>query len=99
MFGAFAGALAFAAFLRLDGRLAGYPQFVFVDGIGKRLRDGVVRRDPALAGDEVGGQYCEDCHVAELQEEGRGGARGYIRDPEHAKALWAKSEEMVGETF
>ena len=49
--------------------------------------------------EEIGGQYCEDCHVAELQEEGRGGARGYIRDAEHAKALWAKSEEMVGETF
>jgi hypothetical protein len=25
--------------------------------------------------------------------------RGYALDPEHAKALWAKSEEMVGERF
>lgn len=49
--------------------------------------------------DEVGGQYCEDCHVAEVQETGRGGARGYIRDLDHAEALWAKSEEMVGERF
>ena len=29
----------------------------------------------------------------------RGGVRAYALDPEHAKALWAKSEEMVGETF
>jgi NAD(P)-dependent dehydrogenase (short-subunit alcohol dehydrogenase family) len=51
--------------------------------------------------DEVGGLYCEDCHVAELvQGEGlRGGVRSYALDPEHAKALWAKSEEMVGERF
>jgi NAD(P)-dependent dehydrogenase (short-subunit alcohol dehydrogenase family) len=49
----------------------------------------------------VGGLYCEDCHVAELQEnpDARGGVRAYALDPEHAKALWAKSEAMVGETF
>ena len=29
----------------------------------------------------------------------RGGVRAYALDPEHAKALWAKSEEMVGERF
>jgi NAD(P)-dependent dehydrogenase (short-subunit alcohol dehydrogenase family) len=51
--------------------------------------------------DEVGGRYCEDCHVAELAEgEGiRGGVRAYALDPDHAQALWAKSEEMVGERF
>ncbi|HWA31077.1 MAG TPA: SDR family NAD(P)-dependent oxidoreductase [Rhizomicrobium sp.] len=51
--------------------------------------------------DEVGGKYCEDCHVAILQEnpEARGGVRAYALDPEHAKALWALSEKMVGETF
>jgi hypothetical protein len=27
------------------------------------------------------------------------GARAYALDPERAKALWAKSEEMVGERF
>jgi hypothetical protein len=50
---------------------------------------------------EVGGLYCEDCHVAELAEgEGvRGGVRAYALDPDHAKALWSKSEEMVGEKF
>ena len=28
-----------------------------------------------------------------------GGVRPYALDPEHAKALWAKSEELVGERF
>ena len=51
--------------------------------------------------DAVGGKYCEDCHVAELNNEPglRGGVQPYALNPEHAKALWAKSEEMVGETF
>jgi NAD(P)-dependent dehydrogenase (short-subunit alcohol dehydrogenase family) len=51
--------------------------------------------------DEVGGKYCEDCHVAELQDNpvARGGVRAYALDAEHAKALWAKSEAMVAETF
>jgi NAD(P)-dependent dehydrogenase (short-subunit alcohol dehydrogenase family) len=49
----------------------------------------------------VGGLYCEDCHVAELAEGAdiRAGVRAYALDPERAKALWAKSEEMVGESF
>lgn len=47
----------------------------------------------------IGGKYCEDCHVAALQEEGRGGVRGYAIDPDRARALWALSEEMVGERF
>ncbi len=51
--------------------------------------------------DEVGGLYCEDCHLAELQNEPglRGGVRAYAIDGERAKALWALSERMVGETF
>lgn len=51
--------------------------------------------------DEVGGRYCEDCHVAETQDDEtlRTGVRRYAIDPDNAKALWAKSEEMVGETF
>jgi NAD(P)-dependent dehydrogenase (short-subunit alcohol dehydrogenase family) len=51
--------------------------------------------------DEVGGKYCEDCHVAEVIDnaEIRGGVRPYALDPDHAKALWAKSEAMVGEQF
>jgi NAD(P)-dependent dehydrogenase (short-subunit alcohol dehydrogenase family) len=50
----------------------------------------------------VGAHFCEDCHVAEVtdgDELMRGGVRPYALDPENAKALWAKSEEMVGETF
>jgi NAD(P)-dependent dehydrogenase (short-subunit alcohol dehydrogenase family) len=53
--------------------------------------------------DEVGAKFCEDCHVAELVDASasmlRSGVRAYALDPEHAKALWTKSEEMVGETF
>jgi NAD(P)-dependent dehydrogenase (short-subunit alcohol dehydrogenase family) len=51
--------------------------------------------------DEVGGKYCEDCHVAQPVDNpaARGGVRSYALDPERAKALWAKSEEMVGERF
>jgi NAD(P)-dependent dehydrogenase (short-subunit alcohol dehydrogenase family) len=54
--------------------------------------------------DAVGGRYCENCHVAALLEGEAAsavseGVRPYALDPEHAKALWAKSEEMVGERF
>ncbi len=50
---------------------------------------------------EVGGLYCEDCHVAvpEDSPDLRGGVRAYALDADNAKALWAKSEAMVGETF
>lgn len=49
----------------------------------------------------VGGKFCEDCHVAEIAEgaELRRGVRSYALDPERAKALWAKSEEMVDERY
>jgi NAD(P)-dependent dehydrogenase (short-subunit alcohol dehydrogenase family) len=51
--------------------------------------------------DAVGGRYCEDCQVAEVidLDQLRRGVRSYALDPDHAKALWAKSEEMVGERF
>jgi len=51
--------------------------------------------------DEIGGRYCEDCHVAELSPgEGiREGVQPYAVDPDNAKTLWAKSEELVGERF
>ncbi|RBP09126.1 hypothetical protein DFR50_12398 [Roseiarcus fermentans] len=50
----------------------------------------------------IGGRYCEDCHVAELIDGGMetlAGVRDYAVDPERARALWAKSEELVGERF
>jgi NAD(P)-dependent dehydrogenase (short-subunit alcohol dehydrogenase family) len=78
---------------------AGAPAFewkTIPQGAATSVWAGVV-----AAPDEVGGLYCEDCHIAERVEGGdiRGGVRGYALDPDHAKALWAKSEQMVGETF
>jgi NAD(P)-dependent dehydrogenase (short-subunit alcohol dehydrogenase family) len=54
--------------------------------------------------DAVGGRYCEDCGVAKLLEgsdvsAASAGVRPYALNPERAAALWAKSEEMVGERF
>lgn len=51
--------------------------------------------------DAVGGRYCEDCHVAHVNPDPntRDGVRPYAIDAGRAKALWAKSEEMVGEKF
>ncbi|HTU09814.1 MAG TPA: SDR family NAD(P)-dependent oxidoreductase [Allosphingosinicella sp.] len=51
--------------------------------------------------EEVGGRYCEDCHVAGFTDgdELRDGVRTYALDPDNAKALWTKSEELVGERF
>lgn len=77
----------------------GLPPFSFKtipQGAATSVWAGVVAK-----ADEVGGRYCEDCHVATLTEGNdiRDGVRSYALDPEHAKALWAKSEEMVGERF
>jgi NAD(P)-dependent dehydrogenase (short-subunit alcohol dehydrogenase family) len=49
----------------------------------------------------VGARYCEDCHVAEIAPAPgiRAGVQPYALDPQHAQALWQKSEEMVGERF
>jgi NAD(P)-dependent dehydrogenase (short-subunit alcohol dehydrogenase family) len=54
--------------------------------------------------DEIGGQYCEDCHVAHVVPDDvsvgvNEGVRGYAVDVNNAEALWKKSEEMVGESF
>ncbi len=53
--------------------------------------------------EDVGGRYCENCQVSKVTEglisPVSPGVRAYALDPEHAKALWAKSEEMVGERF
>lgn len=48
--------------------------------------------------DEVGGRYCEDCHVADVQPSGEG-VRSYAVDPATATKLWTLSETMVGENF
>ena len=53
--------------------------------------------------DAVGGLYCEDCGVATVLAEpdpnATAGVYSYALDPESAKALWARSEELVGESF
>jgi NAD(P)-dependent dehydrogenase (short-subunit alcohol dehydrogenase family) len=54
---------------------------------------------------EVGGRYCEDCHVAAVLPDTVPtsatieGVRSYALDAKNAEALWKKSEEMVGEKF
>lgn len=53
--------------------------------------------------DAVGGKYCENCHISEVTDAEISpiseGVRTYALDPETARALWAKSEDMVGERF
>lgn len=47
-----------------------------------------------------GGVYCEDCHVAPVDDlSADGGVRSYAIDPAKAERLWALSEELVGERF
>ena len=51
--------------------------------------------------DEVGGRYCENCHVGRVVADNvtisvvSEGVRGYALDPNNAEALWDKSEQMV----
>jgi NAD(P)-dependent dehydrogenase (short-subunit alcohol dehydrogenase family) len=55
--------------------------------------------------DEIGGQYCENCHVGKVVPDDvtisaiSEGVRGSALDPNTAEALWKKSEELVGESF
>ena len=55
--------------------------------------------------DEIGGHYCENCHVGHIVPDdvtitaNSGGVRGYALDPDNAEALWKKSEKLVGESF
>jgi len=55
--------------------------------------------------DEIGSQYCENCHVGRIVPDDATisaiseGVRGYALDPKNAEALWKKSEELVGESF
>jgi len=58
-----------------------------------------------VSADDVGGQYCENCHVGKVVPEDATitvmseGVRAYAIDPNNAEALWKKSEELVGESF
>jgi NAD(P)-dependent dehydrogenase (short-subunit alcohol dehydrogenase family) len=54
--------------------------------------------------EEIGGHYCEDCHVGQIVPDDVAigvseGVRRYALDPKNAEALWKKSEELVGESF
>lgn len=50
---------------------------------------------PELEG--KGGVYCEDCHVAEVDDESAsGGVRTYALNPSFADQLWKLSEELTG---
>src|SRR5690348_6261629 len=55
--------------------------------------------------EEIGGHYCENCHVSQIVPEDKPltvnseGVRAYALDPKTAEALWRKSEELVGEHF
>jgi NAD(P)-dependent dehydrogenase (short-subunit alcohol dehydrogenase family) len=55
--------------------------------------------------EEIGGRYCENCHVGNIVPDNVAiagiaeGVRGYALDPNNAEALWKKSEEMVDEAF
>jgi NAD(P)-dependent dehydrogenase (short-subunit alcohol dehydrogenase family) len=72
----------------------------FPQGAATSVWAGVV-----ASADEIGGKYCENCHVGEVVAESATisgvseGVRGYALDPNNAEALWQKSEEMVGESF
>jgi NAD(P)-dependent dehydrogenase (short-subunit alcohol dehydrogenase family) len=54
---------------------------------------------------EIGGQYCENCHVGHVVPDNltinafSEGARAYALDEKNAEALWKKSEELIGESF
>jgi hypothetical protein len=52
-------------------------------------------------GDEIGGRYCVDLHAAQIAADvvTHDSVQSYAVDPDNAAALWAKSEEMVGERF
>ena len=55
--------------------------------------------------DEIGGRYCENCHVGPIVPDDvtitavSEGVRGYALDADAAESLWKKSEELVGESF
>lgn len=85
--------------INANNAAAGLPSFTY-----KSIPQGAATSVWAAAvadGDAVGGQYCEDCHVATIQDgDGlRGGVRPYALDGHRAKALWALSETLVGERF
>src|SRR5260221_5445336 len=90
---------------QLNQQLAeeGKPPFQFKtipQGAATSVWAGVVAR-----ADEIGGEYCDDCHVGHIVADDvtisaiSEGVRGYGLHSKLAAALWQQSEEMVGESF
>ncbi|WFL76084.1 SDR family NAD(P)-dependent oxidoreductase [Altererythrobacter arenosus] len=69
----------------------------------KTVEQGAATTCWAATADELegsGGVYCEDCHVAPVDDVSRtSGVRSYAVDRQTADDLWALSEELVGESF
>jgi len=97
---------------RLDGMIKQMNDQLAAEGKGpfrwKTVPQGAatsVWAGVVASADEIGGKYCENCHVGEVVAESATisgvseGVRGYALDPNNADALWQKSEEMVGESF
>ncbi|WP_186214053.1 SDR family NAD(P)-dependent oxidoreductase [Burkholderia gladioli] len=87
--------------INADLAAQGQPPFRFKtvpQGAATSVWAGVVA--PA---DEVGGRYAENCGLSSVTDAelnpAAPGVRAYALDPELAKALWEKSEQMVGERF
>ena len=73
-----------------------------------RTRSGDLRYGPRSPRPptQIGGRYCENCHVGsdrpgrrEAQLATARASAAYALDPENAEALWKKSEQMVLESF
>ncbi|MDP2130296.1 MAG: SDR family NAD(P)-dependent oxidoreductase [Erythrobacter sp.] len=48
----------------------------------------------------TGGVYCEDCHVAAVDNQSsEGGVRSYALDPAAAERLWTLSEQLTGAQY
>lgn len=66
----------------------------------KTIPQGAATSCWAATADELegkGGVYCEDCHVAEVDDESStGGVRSYALNTSYADRLWAMSEELTG---
>ena len=79
-----------------DAAVAAFDWKTVSQGAATAVWAGVV----ATAAD-IGGRFCEDCHVAEIDDDPNhsAGVRSYALSPDNARALWVKSEEMVGERF
>lgn len=87
--------------INADLAAQGQPPFRFKtvpQGAATSVWAGVVA--PA---DEVGGRYAENCDLSSVTDAelnpAAPGVRAYALDAELAKALWEKSEQMVGERF